>query len=84
MVYDLRKVSLSYTATLLQLATVSYTIRGQKKNEYIDESKALMMVVITTVMIKIIIVLILFNGAFSSSGYAGCPVSSGQCSTIYK
>jgi len=32
MFYDLRMVSLSYTATLPQLATVSYTMRGQKKN----------------------------------------------------
>jgi hypothetical protein len=84
MFYGLRMVSLSYTATLPQLATVSYTMRGQKKNDYIDESKALMVVVITTVIKIIIIVLILFNDVFSSSGYAGCAMSSGQCSTIYK
>ena len=34
------------------------TTRRQKKNEYIDESKALVVVVIMTVMIKIIIVFI--------------------------
>ena len=63
---------------------MSYTTRGEKKNECTDDSKALVVVVITVVMIKIVIVFILFNGVFSSSGYAGCPVNSGQRSTTYK
>jgi hypothetical protein len=63
---------------------VSYTTRGEKKNECTDDIKALVVVVITVVMLKIIMVFILFNGVFSSSGYAGCPVNFGQCSTTYK
>ena len=53
---------------------------GTEKNEYAGERKTLVVAVITTVMIKIIIVFILFNGVFSISGYAGCPMNAGQCS----
>lgn len=75
----LHRLSLSCTATSPHRSAGSYMTWGEKQNAYIGESKALVMVMMTIIIIDCVV----FNVAFSSLGYAGCPMISGQYGRIY-